>query len=61
MIDSVIRYSATITAGGLMLPDARRVAALMQLTGVAAEAIVQPARRSGTAGPLTAARESPWN
>lgn len=30
MIDSVTRYSATITAGGLMLPDARRVAALMQ-------------------------------
>ena len=30
MIASVTRYSATITAGGLMLPDARRVAALMQ-------------------------------
>lgn len=30
MIDSVTRYSATITTGGLMLPEARRVAALMQ-------------------------------
>lgn len=30
MIDSVIRYSATITAGGLMLPEARKVAALLQ-------------------------------
>jgi heat shock protein HtpX len=40
-----------------------RVAALMQLTGVAAEAIVQPARGrgTGTAVPITSARKSPWN